>query len=662
MNSSLRTILLRNSGLLRTTASLILMGWGGIESVSAQDEAAAVAPVEENVLPADVVNESEPITIYNVPSLKLLWEAQAVINAGRDKVAHIALDEEVVFVQSSAGVVTALNTESGRRFWSAQVGRNDEVSMKATTDSQMVAVVVGPVIHAFDKFSGQKLFAFRLDNAASGAPLITRREIAVGNRIDVIRHIFVPTSDQSVVAYDVEQLQYLGTHGTLMPGVIRALDWRFATAQNIHFAPIAGQERLAFATDVGNIYVMDMTGVAKGNTRFEFLMNSATTAPLAVVTRDDNEYLLAACENNRLFCIALQTDGKMLWTIPMSHPVTHPISVVGDDVFVVTTNREMLKFNLRDGQPSKISKGVLGVASQTEGNKEGEEVLPPVFGASVMAECNGLLAHEPVRITNNSTGQMVNSIVLDLTKSKQAVTFGTDESGSPIILVSDEDRDATGMRPAKVSEDGKVLTIEFSDFSPSEKFSFYPDVVHPEVPAWKLTHSVFTGCEFRSMVSPIRAAAASVSEELRPFPPREVVGQFIDVAVPWRVGGVKSLVAIYQSTVYYVDLNDHVVSVGREHGGSPVVTPTRDYTIHINNSLTDRVFLSTASGRVACFTEGRITVSVMPLPIFGPPAWLTYPSQEVTPKPAEYYQIPEQQPISTDVPEKDPAPAPAAAE
>ena len=260
MNSSLRTTLLRNSVLLRTTASLILLGWGGVESVSAQDEAVAVAPVEDSVLPSAPVDESEPVTIYNLPSLKLHWEAQAVINTGRDKVAHIALDEEVVFVQSSAGVVTALNSESGRRFWSAQVGRNDEVAMKATTDSQMVAVVVGPVVHAFDKFSGQKLFAFRLDNAASGAPLITRREIAVGNRIDVIRHIFVPTSDQALVAYDVEQLQYLGTHGTLKPGVIRALDWRFATAQDIRFAPVAGQERLAFATDVGNIYVMDMTG------------------------------------------------------------------------------------------------------------------------------------------------------------------------------------------------------------------------------------------------------------------------------------------------------------------------------------------------------------------------------------------------------------------
>ena len=658
MNSSLRTTQLRNSGLLGTTASLILMGWGGIGFVSAQDEAAAAAPVEESVLPADVVDESEPITIYNVPSLKLLWEAQAVINKGRDKVAHIALDEEVVFVQSSAGVVTALNTESGRRFWSAQVGRNDEVSMKATTDSQMVAVVVGPVIHAFDKFSGQKLFAFRLDNAASGAPLITRREIAVGNRIDVIRHIFVPTSDQSLVAYDVEQLQYLGTHGTLKPGVIRALDWRFATAQNIHFAPIAGQERLAFATDVGNIYVMDMTGIAKGNTRFEFLMNSATTAPLTVVTRDDNEYLLAACENNRLFCIALKTDGSMVWTIPMSHPVTHPISVVGDDVFVVTTNREMLKFNLRTGQPAKISRGVLGVASQTEGDEGGL----PVFGASVEAECNGLLAHEPVRITNKSTGQMVNSITLDLTKSMQAVTFVVGEDGSPRVHVSDDDQAATGMRPAKVSEDGKVLTIEFTDFSPAETFSFYPDVVHPEVPAWKLTHSVFSGCDLKSMVSPIRAAAASVAEQVRPFPPREVVGRFVDGSSPWRVAGVKSLVSISENTAYFVDLNDRVVSVSREHGGSPIVTPTRDYTIHINNSLTDRVYLSTASGRVACFTESRIEVGALPVPIIGAPTWMIYPLQELSPEFASYHQNPGARPIMPDVIKKDPAPAPAAAE
>lgn len=656
MNSSLRIILLQN------TVSFILLVWGGIVGVSAQDEVAADASAEDGALPEATADESDPVTIYNVPRLKLLWEAQAVINKGRDKVAHIALDEEVIFVQTSAGIVTALNAESGRRFWSAQVGRNDEVAMKATTDSQMVAVVVGPVIHAFDKFSGQKLFAFRLDNAASGAPLITRREIAVGNRVDVIRHIFVPTSDQSVVAYDVEQLQYLGTHGTLKPGVIRALDWRFATAQNIRFAPIAGQERLAFATDVGNIYVMDMTGIAKGNTRFEFLMNSATTAPLTLVTRDDNEYLLAACENNRLFCISLKTDGNMVWTIPMSHSVTHPISVVGEDVFVVSSNRDLLRFNLRTGQPVKISRGVRSVASQTQGDKNGEEKLPPLFGASVEARCDGLLAHEPVHITNNSTGQMVNSIVLDLTRSRQSVTFVTDENGAPVVRVSDDDIAAVGMRQAKVSEDGKVLTIEFSDFSPSETFSFHPEVVHPEVPAWKLTHSVFNGCGFGAYVSPIRAAAANVAEQVRPFPPREVLGQFLDVEEPWRVAGVKSLVAISENTAYFVDLNDRVVSVSREHGGSPVVTPTRDYTIHVNNSLTDRVYLSTASGRVACFTESRIEIGAMPVPISGAPTWMIYPLQELSPEFASYHQNPGARPIMPDVIKKDPAPAPSAAD
>lgn len=42
-----------------------------------------------------------------IPPLVKLWKPQAVLNVERDKVAHIVNDEDVVFVQSTAGIVTA---------------------------------------------------------------------------------------------------------------------------------------------------------------------------------------------------------------------------------------------------------------------------------------------------------------------------------------------------------------------------------------------------------------------------------------------------------------------------------------------------------------------------------------------------------------------------
>jgi outer membrane protein assembly factor BamB len=606
-------------------------------------------------LPA--ATELEDPTIFTIPTLKPLWEAQAVINPGRDKVAHIAIDEEVVFVQSTAGVVTAMNAESGRQFWASQVGRNDEVAMKGSTDSQMVVIVVGPVIHAFDKFSGNKLFSFRLPHQSTSAPLLTRREVTIGSRVDVTRNIFVPTSDRSVVAYDVENLQYLGRRGTLKPGVALAQDWRFVSGEIVRFAPVAGQDRLAFATEVGNLHVLDIAGSDKGKSQFQFLMNSPTTAPLTVVTREDNEYLLAACENNRLFCIAMKTDGTMVWTIPMSRPVYEPIAVVGNDVFVLADDGSLQKFNLRTGEPVKVSEGSVAMASQTEGASG----LLPAYGAAVELRCEGSLAFHPIQIANRSTGQMINSVVLDFSKSLQGISFAADDENLPKIRVSDRSRQQTGMKTATLSDDRKSLTIEFTDFHPEEVFEVFVDMEHPDTPSFKLSHKELVGGNVRAMVSPVRAtvvASAASNRKVEPYPPRTVIGRFSEVTTPWQVMGAKSLVAISKQAVYFVDINDRVVAVSREHAGSPVVTPTREYTIHINNSLTDRVFLSTAFGRVACFAEERLKVGALAIPAPGGLSWLVYPESELSPDFAEYHQHPRNRPIMPDVPKTDPA-APA---
>ena len=650
MTHLLRKPFLKTAACLGLLASLSsAYGWDEAEPADAADSLPGVLPV---------VNQTDGQTIFNIPTLTLLWESQSVINPARDKVAHLAMDEEVVFVQSSAGVVTAINAESGRRFWSAQIGRNDEVAMTGTSDSQMVVIVTGPVIHAFDKFSGQKFFAYRLPNPPSGPPLIARREVTIGPRVDVTRNIFVPLVDRSVVAYDVEALHYQGTHGTLKPGVSRALDWRFASGELVRFAPVAGEERLAFATDAGNINVVDMSGSEKGKSRFQFLMNSTTTAPLALVTRDDKEFLLAACDNNRLFCIDMKTDGSMQWTIPMARPVTQPITVVGNDVFVVSEGNELLKFDLISGVPVAVSDAVNAVVNQSEGG-DGEL---PAYGASVELLSTGLLGFEPIQLLNRSTGQTVTSLILDLTSAVEDISFGADDQNQPLLRVSDRSRKATGYRGAKVSDDRKKLTLEFSDFNPGEDFEFLAEYAHIEIPSWKLSHKELIGTEINALVSPIRSGAVASSasnRRIEPLPPRTIKGQVRAVSRPWSVAGVKSLVAVSENAVYYSDAYDRVVSVSREHAGNSAMTPTQEYTLRINNRLTDRVYLSTASGRVACFTESRIELGALPVPSPGGLGWLIYPQSQLTPDFARYHQHPGGRPIMPDVPKQDPAPSAA---
>jgi len=245
---------------------------------------------------------------------------------------------------------------------------------------------------------------------------------------------------------------------------------------------------------------------------------------------------------------------------------------------------------------------------------------------------------------------------VDLSTALSKAAFAANDSNEAMVRIPDASRRIAGLRDVKLSEDRKQLTFDFTDFNPEETFEFYVDLDLEQVPFWKVTHNELIGADVKAMVSPVRAsvvATAAINRRVEPFPPRAVLGRFRDVSHPWSVSGVKSLVAISENAAYFVDKNDRVVAVSRANAGSRVVTPTREFTIHINNALTDRVYLSTAGGRVACFTESRIQVGAMPVPSAGGISWLLYPQAELAPEFARYHRNPGARPIMPDVPKVD---------
>lgn len=320
--------------MLQRTLTLIAILLVGVDCSAADEPVAAESPVADSP-----TGEAK-----SVPPLQKLWEAQAVLNVARDKVAHIVNDEDVVFVQSTAGVVTAINAETGREMWTTQVGRTDEVSMPATSNANIVMIVAGPKLYAMDKFTGRPLFSYRLNSQPSAGPVITEGSF------------LVPLSDTSVAACSLKTLQYLERYQKLPSGVAQPIAWRFVTGEVIKQAPVVGASRAAFVTDMGNIFAVDIGGGQAGQAKFQFLMRSRPTAPLTLAIRDQ-EYLFAVAANNTLYCIGMNTNGRMQWTYPMSHHVSEPITVIGDDVYVVNDGGELMGLELKSGLPRPMPSG-----------------------------------------------------------------------------------------------------------------------------------------------------------------------------------------------------------------------------------------------------------------------------------------------------------------
>ncbi len=335
-DGTIMTTLQRTLGLL----ALFLSSASGI----AADEPAADAPQPDPPVADAPVADAAVADTEAIPPLVQLWESQAVLNVDRDVVAYIVNDEDIVYVQSSAGIVTALNADTGREMWTAQVGRTDEVAMPATSNASIVMVVAGPALYALDKFSGKELFSYRLPSQPSAGPVITEGSF------------FIPLSDNSLCTCALKTLQYLERFHKLPPGIPQAIAWRFATGEVIKRAPVAGASRVGFVTEQGNIHVVDISGVQAGRSKFQFLMKSPATAPLTLVTRDQ-EYLFAAAANNQLYCIGMNTNARVHWTFPLGQRVSEPITVIGQDVYIVGDEGELLGLGLQSGLPLQTADG-----------------------------------------------------------------------------------------------------------------------------------------------------------------------------------------------------------------------------------------------------------------------------------------------------------------
>ncbi len=285
--------------------------------------------------------------------LQLHWEGQAVLNTSRDEVRYRTIDEDVVVVQSTAGVVSVFNAEDGRRRWAAQIGRTDEAAQPAVTNDRLVLVIAGPVLYGLDKFTGDEVIQHRLPSSASagcGVGTIERDDTRY-------EYAYVPMAEGSVYCYDLQTLRHLHRYGTLPPQVSRPFLWRFICKEQIDFPPVFAEEATAFATRTGNLHVIN----SAGETQYQFLMDEPATAPLTVIRDADTSSLIMATGKNLLYDIMLEKaaatkiTAQVDWTLPLARPVNEQPIAVGNSVYVVSESGGLHNIARDTGRPVRVS-------------------------------------------------------------------------------------------------------------------------------------------------------------------------------------------------------------------------------------------------------------------------------------------------------------------
>ena len=234
------------------------------------------------------------------------WWGQATINPSRDTVRHLVADEENVFVQTTAGVMTAFDAENGRKLWAVQLGRNDQISYPAVTNKDLVLIAVGMRVHALDRTTGERRWDLELDRHPSTSPHVDDNFVYIG------------AIDGSVYAYDLRKIHQLFNENLLPQWTNVALAWRFRANGRV----------LSFASRDRSLYTVSCD---KREIVFQFESDAPASAPLA---ENQNAIFLVAGDYN-VYSINLD-NGKMIWRHVTNSLVKQPPQIIGDKMYLVS--------------------------------------------------------------------------------------------------------------------------------------------------------------------------------------------------------------------------------------------------------------------------------------------------------------------------------------
>lgn len=246
--------------------------------------------------------------------LMMSWWGRAAIDAGREQVDYVVNDEEMVFVRSTTGIITAFDAETGRKMWSALVGRPDQQGFAPVSNANQLLVAVGMRLIAVNKKNGDILWELKLPQHPSTSPAVDDDQIYIG------------MVDGKVYGFDLKVVQQLHEQRRLPEFSHIAEIWRYQTPSEIVSPPISTARSVGFASSSGSFYSVSTKGQ---QLIFQFESDARIVTPLG---RDAQSILLAS-ENSQMYCLN-QDNGQYRWTFTSAHAIRQQPRIFGKRCYV----------------------------------------------------------------------------------------------------------------------------------------------------------------------------------------------------------------------------------------------------------------------------------------------------------------------------------------
>lgn len=337
----------------------------------------------------------------NRQGLTRRWWAQTTINSRRDKVLYLTVDENTLFVQTSAGVISAFDSETGKHLWSRSVGKPDRAVFRATLNDDLLFVVNGLKLYAVQKATGGILWEITLPGQPSSSPAADSQRVYIG---------FL---DGSLYAFDLTTIRELYSKGELTKFSKQSVAWRFQTSEPIAIPAVPEGKLVAFASRNGSLYSV---GARDHQLIFQFETDAALSAPISTYRNS----LLLASEDTNFYQLNL-VNGRPGWMFTAGLVIRKAPIVIDDEVYLIPERGNLHKLSAETGKEEWHSPGV-------------EEFL-----AASSTHVYGMGRNSTLHVLSRSSGQLIGKTPLTLftrllTNDRSDRIYAATESGVVICL------------------------------------------------------------------------------------------------------------------------------------------------------------------------------------------------------------------------------------
>ena len=321
--------------------------------------------------------------------LERAWWSQGTLNPKRDKVKHMVVDEENVYLQASNGVVTAFNADSGKQLWAVQLGNRDEPMFPGVSNERHLLVVNGMTLYCMERFSGRMAWELQLPAMPSVGPSVDDE------------HVYIGTLDGSMYSFEIRKIKELSRKSLLPSWSFQAIRWRYKTSREITSPAYSTGRTVNFASRDGSLYAVSST---ERDLTWQFETNAPITAPFA--TTDTS--LVLASEDFYVYCLD-RNNGLVRWEFASGFPIRKAPRVIGSDLYILPDRGGMFSLSLANGAEKWHRPGITNFLAASKSRLYGTD---PTGNIVILNRVNGRplgtlsLRSFDVRLENERTDRL----------------------------------------------------------------------------------------------------------------------------------------------------------------------------------------------------------------------------------------------------------------